>query len=72
MSASQVLNAPSCYTALAPNDGLPDLNFCNQSKPWKFIILNLLLKTFIQLVDARKTGFVPTVVGLGLGDPRQD
>jgi len=53
MSASQVLIAATCYTTLVPNDALPDLNFCSQCKPWKPIALNLLLKTFTQLVDAR-------------------
>jgi len=53
MSASQVLNAPTYYTTLAPIDALPDPNFCNQCKPWKLMALNLLLKTFTQLVDAR-------------------
>jgi len=55
MSASQVLNAvnaPTYYTTFAPNDALPDPNFCNQCKPWK-------LTTFTQLVDARKSGFAP-------------
>ena len=35
MSASQVLNAPTCYTTLTANDALPDPTFCNQCKPWK-------------------------------------
>jgi len=55
MSASQVLNAvdaPTYYTTLAPNDALPDPNFCNQCEPWK-------LTTFTQLVDAGKSGFAP-------------
>jgi len=39
MSASQVLNAPTCYTTWAPNQ---DPNFCNQCKPWKLIALNVL------------------------------
>jgi len=59
MSASQVLNAPTYYTTLAPNDAVQDLNFCNQCKPWKLITLNLLLKTFTQLVDSRKKRFAP-------------
>jgi len=37
MSASQVLIACTYYTTLAPNDALPDPNFCNQCKPWKLI-----------------------------------
>jgi len=55
MSASQVLNAPTYYTTLAPNDALPDPYCCNQYKPWKLIALNLFLKTFTKLVDARKS-----------------
>jgi len=39
---------------LAPNDALQDPNFCNQCKSWKLIALNVLLKTFTQLIDARK------------------
>jgi len=35
MSASQVLNAPTCYTTLVANDALPEPTFCNQCKPWK-------------------------------------
>jgi len=30
MSGSQVSNAPTYYPTLAPNDALPDPNFCNQ------------------------------------------
>jgi len=33
LSARQMLNAPTYYTTLAPNDVLPDPNFCNQWKP---------------------------------------
>jgi len=29
---------------LAPNDALPDPNYCNQCKQWNLIALNLLLK----------------------------
>jgi len=36
MSASQMLNAPTCYITLAANDGLPDPTFCNQCKPIAF------------------------------------
>ena len=54
MSASQVLNAPTYYTVLAPNDALQDLNICNQCKSWKLIALKVLLKTFTQLKDVRK------------------
>jgi len=59
MSASEMLNAPTHYTTLAPapNDALPDPNFCNQYKPWKVIALNLLLQTLTQLVDSRKSRF---------------
>jgi len=53
MSASQVLNASTYYTTLDPN-------FCNQCKPRKLIALNLLLKTFTQLVDAIKAGLPQT------------
>jgi len=59
MSASQVLNAPIYYTTLAPNGSLPDPHVCNQWKSWKLIALNVLLKTFTQLVDARKSRFAP-------------
>jgi len=37
MSASQLLNAPTFHTTLAPNDALQDRNFCNQCKSWKRI-----------------------------------
>jgi len=57
--ASQMLNAPTCYTTLTPNDFLPEPNICNQCKPWKLIVLNLLLTIFTQLVDARKSCFAP-------------
>jgi len=30
-----VLNAPTYYTTLAPNDALPDPKFYNQCKTWK-------------------------------------
>jgi len=59
MSANQVLNVPTYWTTLAPNDTLQDPNFCNQCKPWKLIALNVLLKTFTQLMDARKSRFAP-------------
>ena len=59
MSVSQVLNAPTYLTTLAPNDVLQDPNFCNQFKPLKRIALNVLLKTFKQLMDARKIRFAP-------------
>jgi len=55
MSASQVFNASTDWTTLAPNDALQDPNFCNQCKSWKLIALNVLLKAFTQLVDARKS-----------------
>ena len=61
MSASQVLNAP---TTLAPNDALQEPNFCNQCKPWKLIDLDVLLKTFTQLTDARKSRFAPNTPDL--------
>jgi len=32
-SASQVLNAPTYYITLAPNDALQDPDFCNQRNP---------------------------------------
>jgi len=32
VSVSQVLNAPTYYTTLAPNDALPDPHCCNQYK----------------------------------------
>jgi len=57
MSASQVSNAFTYYTTFAPNDTLQDPNFCNQCKSWKLITLNVLLKTFTQLMDARKSRF---------------
>jgi len=59
MSASQMLNALTCYTVLAPNDVLQDLNFCNQCKSWKLTTLKVLLITFPQLMDARKSRFAP-------------
>jgi len=59
MSASQVLIAPTYYTTLAPNDDLPDHNVCSQCNPWMLIALNLLLKTFTQLVGARKCRDAP-------------
>jgi len=59
MSASQVLNVPTYNTTLTPNNALPDPDVCNQCKPWKLIVLNLLLKTFAQLTDARKSRFTP-------------
>jgi len=49
MSTSQVLNAPTYYVVLAPNDALQDLNFCS----WKLIALQVLPKTFTQLKDDR-------------------
>jgi len=59
-NTSQVLNEPTYYTTVGPNDALPDPGFCNQQcKPWKLIALNLLLKTFAQLVDSRKCRFAP-------------
>jgi len=30
MSVGQVLNAPTYYTTWAPNDAIPEPNFCNQ------------------------------------------
>jgi len=45
---------------LALNDALQDPNFCNQCKPWKLGALNVLLKTFTQLVDARKKHIAQT------------
>jgi len=60
MSASQVLNAPTYYITLAPNDALQDPTFCNECKPWKLIVLHVLLKTFTKLVDARKSLFAPS------------
>jgi len=39
-----VLNAPTYCTTLAPNDALPDPNFCNQSKIGKLIALTLCQK----------------------------
>jgi len=65
MSASQLLNAPIYYTTLAPNDVLPDPNFYNQCKPWKLTALTLLLKTFTQFVDARKSRFTPNIPATG-------
>jgi len=59
MSASQMLNAPTYKTTLAPNDALQDPNFCNQCKPWNLIALNVLVKTFTQFMDARKSRFAP-------------
>jgi len=54
MSVSQVLNASTYYTTLGPNDSLQDPNFCDQYKSWKLIALNVLLRAFTQLMDARK------------------
>jgi len=51
------MNAPTYKTTLAPNDALQDPNFCNQGKPWKLVGLNMLLNTFTQLMDARKSRF---------------
>jgi len=31
MSANEVWNAPTYYTTLAPNNALPDPNFCSQT-----------------------------------------
>jgi len=59
MSASQVLNAPTYYTTLAPNDALPDPNFGNQCKSWKLIAVKVLLKASTQFMDARKIRFAP-------------
>jgi len=59
ISASQVLNAPTYWTTLAPTDALQGPNFCNQYKSLKLIALNLLLKPFTQLMDARKSRFAP-------------
>jgi len=59
ISVSQVLDPPTYYTTLAPNDALQDPNFCNQCKSWKLIALKVLLKTFTQFMDARKTRFAP-------------
>jgi len=60
MSASQVLNAPTYqFGSKPPNDALQDHNFCNQCTSWKLIALNVLLKTFTQLMDARKSRFAP-------------
>ena len=39
---------------MAPNDALQEPNFSNQCKPWKLIALNVLVKTFTQLIDAGK------------------
>jgi len=58
------LNAFTYYTTLAANDALPDPNFCNQCKPWKLIALNVLLKTFTQLVNARESRFAPNTPDL--------
>jgi len=41
MSDSQVLNAPTYLTTLAPNDAVQDPNFCNQCK---FTALTVLFK----------------------------
>ena len=57
MSASQVLNPPTYWTTLVPNDDLQDPNFCNQCKPWKLRALNVRLKRFTQFMDARKSRF---------------
>jgi len=59
MSASQVLNAPTYWTTLAPNDALQDPSFCNQCKSLKLIALNVFLKTFKQLMDAQKKPLCP-------------
>jgi len=58
VSVSQVSSASTYYTTLAPNGALPDPNFCNQCKPSK-LIAYMLLKTFTQLMDARKSRFAP-------------
>ena len=46
MSASQNVQHAYLlyYTTLAPNDALPDPNYCNQYKQWNLIALNLFLK----------------------------
>jgi len=44
---------------LAPNDALQVPIFCDQCKPLKLIALNVLLKTFTQLMDSRKSRFAP-------------
>jgi len=64
MSASQVLNASTYYTTLAPNDASPVLHCSNQYKPCKLIALIMLLKTFTKLVDARKSRFAPNTPDL--------
>jgi len=58
MSASQVLNAPTYYTTLASNDALPDLNFCNQWKPWK-LSLKLASKNLYTTRGCQKKLFYP-------------
>jgi len=64
MNASQVLNPPTYWTTLARNDALKDPNFCNQCKSWNLIALNVLAKTFAQLMDARISRFVSNTPGL--------
>jgi len=59
MGASQMLNALTYLTTLVLSGALQDSNVCNQCKPWKLIALNLLLKTFTQLMGARKSRFAP-------------
>jgi len=59
MSASQVLNASTYYTTLAPNDALPDPSFCNQCKPWKLITSNLLSINFHITRGCQKKPFCP-------------
>ena len=59
MSASQVLNALTYWTTMAPNDALQEPNVCNHCKPCKLIAINVLLKTFTQFMDARKSRFAP-------------
>jgi len=59
MSASQVLNAPTYFTTLAPNDALPNPNVCNQCKPWCSYSLELAFKNFHTTCGCQKIPFLP-------------
>jgi len=59
MSASEVLNVPSYYSTLAPNDALADLTFCNECKPPKAQSLKHASKNFHTTRGFHKNPFCP-------------
>jgi len=60
MNASQVLNVRTYETTYAPNHALQDPNFSNQCKSWKVMALNVLVKTFTQLMESAKAVLLQT------------